>query len=126
MPTLKFRLAFLEWPFFSKADIVVFNVIMPGRANGIDVPVDYFEAETLDEARAKAHAIVDKSFDHKAHMEKLELMASEAKKKFVSQNADLKHVSELSIEREPKKPAKPSDDMIDLMDLLGMDDGKAR
>ena len=121
----KFRMAFIEWPWMTKKDLVVFNVIMPERANSIAVPVDYFEAETLDEARAKAHAIIDKAFDHKAHMEQLERMAAEHKRKFAAEAADIKQVSELSIARAPKKPASPADDLLDLMgDVLGTDDGK--
>ena len=118
----KFRMALIEWPFFTKGDDVAFNVFIPGRRSNVSVPVEYWEKETLDAARADAHLYVDRYFDHQAHMEQLEKMAAENKRRFAAEAADLKQVNELVIARVPKKESKPTDDLLDLMgDVLGPD-----
>lgn len=118
----------LEWPWFSKEDWAIFRIDLAERKNTIHGDVHYFETDTLDEARAKMHELVDRAFDHKNHMEQLEAISADNKRRFAAENADLKSVSELVIGRTPKKESKPADDLLDLMgDVLGPDEhGKAK
>lgn len=128
MPKLKFRMALLEWPWFSKGDWAIFRIDLAERKNTIHGDVHYFETDTFDEGRAKMHELVDNMFDHENHMQQLERISADNKRRFLAENADLKSVSELVIGRAPKKESKPADDLLDLMgDVLGPDEnGKAK
>lgn len=127
---MKFYSGFFEWPWFSKDDNVIFQVILKEHYGTLQIPTHFVEAETAEEGRVKLHALVDKLFEHKAHMEMLERVGAESKARHQQLVADLREVQSISIGEDPgSKPAPPAPapaapppvqaKQSDLLDLCG-------
>lgn len=120
---MKIRMAIMDWPWFEKGDAASFHVLLK-KGGSIEIPIEYFECEDPGEARKKAHAIVDRLFDHKEHMAMIERVAAESKEKHEQLAKDCRSINELTVSPEPPKKDAPepkakkvSQDLLDLGDL---------
>lgn len=113
--SFKFRVGIMDWPWFSKYDNVSFHIMMKEKGF-MQIPTDFIEAETAEEAKAKLHAIVDKIFEHKAHMERLERLCAENKVRHQQLVADAKECNSLTIGDMPPPPPPSSMDVVLLKD----------
>ncbi len=116
MAGFKFRVGIMDWPWFSKGDNVSFHIMM--KEHGfMQIPTDFIEAATVEEAKSKLHALVDKIFEHKAHMERLERLCAENKVRHQQLVADAKECNSLTISNEAPPEKTPA--QADLLDLCG-------
>jgi len=120
---MKFRIGMMEWYKFGKGDDVLFHVAMRGGNGFMHIPTDYIEADSVDEAKKKLHAYVDRIFDHREHMAMLERVGAESKQRHQELVRDLREVQSLTIGEDvappPPPPAPAPAAQSDLLDLCG-------
>ena len=93
----KIRIGLMAWPWFSLRDRTFFYILSNDKKSDVEIPVYMIEADTLEEARQKTLDYVNKSFDGRAHVEKLEQMVKDSMDRHNSVVTSVQKAGSLSI-----------------------------